>query len=82
MNRIFIELYLDEDVNVIIADLLRGRGFIATTALDEGQLGKTDEEQLTYSIDQKKTLLTHNRQDFETLALNMLVLGKHILVLF
>jgi len=76
VNRLFIELYLDEDVHVVIADLLRGRGFIATTALDEGQLGKTDEEQLTYSIDQKKTLLTHNRQDFEALARKYAIAGK------
>lgn len=68
MNQLFIELYLDEDVHVVVADLLRGRGFVATTARDEKQLERTDEEQLAYAVSQHKTLLTHNRHDFEALA--------------
>lgn len=67
MARLFIELYLDEDVNVLIADLLRGRGFAATTR-DEGQLQNSDTAQLAYAVSQQKTLLTHNRADFEALA--------------
>ncbi|MEQ8969892.1 MAG: hypothetical protein RIE73_05795 [Coleofasciculus sp. C1-SOL-03] len=27
MNRLFIHLYLDEDVNVLIADFVRAKGF-------------------------------------------------------
>ena len=38
MNRFFIELYLDEDVDVLVADLLRARGFVATTTRDAGKL--------------------------------------------
>lgn len=76
MNRLFIELYLDEDVHVIIADLLKGRGFSATTARDEGQLEKTDEDQLAYAVSQRKTLLTHNRHDFEALAHAYANVGK------
>lgn len=53
---------------MVIADLLQGRGFAATTARDEGRLAKTDEEQLAYAVSQRKTLLTHNRHDFEALA--------------
>ncbi|MFZ0544931.1 MAG: DUF5615 family PIN-like protein [Candidatus Promineifilaceae bacterium] len=76
MNRLFIELYLDEDVHVVIADLLKGRGFVAATALDERQLGKSDEEQLAYAVVQHKTLLTHNRHDFELLANEYTNAGK------
>ncbi len=68
MNQLFIELYLDEDVHVVVADLLKGRGFAATTARDEGQLGKSDSEQLAYAVSQRKVLFTHNRYDFEALA--------------
>ncbi|MBX3059496.1 MAG: DUF5615 family PIN-like protein [Anaerolineae bacterium] len=68
MSQLFIELYLDEDVHVVIADLLRGRGFSAITAREAGQLAKSDEEQLAYAISQRRTLLTHNRHDFEALA--------------
>jgi hypothetical protein len=39
MNRLFIELYLDEDVDVFIADLVRARGFKAITTQEAGQIG-------------------------------------------
>ena len=31
MSRLFIALYLDEDVDVLIAQLLRARGFVVAT---------------------------------------------------
>lgn len=65
---VFIELYLDEDVDVLVADLLRARGFVAVTTRDAGQLGSSDQEQLAYAASQAKTFLTHNRADFEALA--------------
>jgi hypothetical protein len=68
MESLFIELYLDEDVNVLIANLLRGRGFNVVTTRDEGQLQKSDVQQLAYAISQKRALVTHNRADFEELA--------------
>lgn len=76
MNHLFIELYLDEDVNVLIADLLRGRGFAATTTLAEKQLQNSDEEQLAYAVRHQKTFLTHNRSDFEALAEGYAKAGK------
>jgi predicted nuclease of predicted toxin-antitoxin system len=48
VSQIFICLYLDEDVNVLIADLLKARGFDAITARDAGQLHATDAEQLAW----------------------------------
>jgi predicted nuclease of predicted toxin-antitoxin system len=68
VNRLFIELYLDEDVSALVADLLRARGFVATTTREAGKLGSSDLEQLEHAIIQDKTLLTHNRADFEALA--------------
>ena len=68
MSRLFIELYLDEDVPVLIADLIKARGFAATTTRDAGQLQNTDPEQLAHAVSQQKTLVTHNRVDFEQLA--------------
>ena len=67
-DNLFIELYLDEDVSVVVADLLRARGFVAITTRDAAQLGKSDEEQLAYASGQYKAFLTHNRADFEYLA--------------
>ncbi len=68
MSSLFICLYFDEDVNVLIADLLQSRGFDAITARDAGQLHATDAEQLTYAVSQSRTLVTHNRTDFEELV--------------
>ncbi len=68
MNRLFISLYLDEDVNVLVADLLRARGFDVITARDAGNLQATDAEQFAYAISQSRTLVTHNRRDFEELV--------------
>ena len=39
-------LYCDEDVSVVLAAMLRARGFPVTTARDAGYLGCTDEQQL------------------------------------
>ena len=68
MSRLFIELYLDEDVSVIVGDILRARGFVAITTQDAGKLASADHEQLEYAISQRRTLLKHNRADFEALA--------------
>ena len=61
MNRFFIELYLDEDVDVLVADLLRARGFVATTTRDAGKLQASDAEQMACAVGRQETLLTHNR---------------------
>ncbi|NER49100.1 MAG: hypothetical protein F6J92_20885 [Symploca sp. SIO1A3] len=70
MNNLFIQLYLDEDVNVLIADLIRAKGFDVTTARDAGQLRISDAEQLAYAVSQGRALVTHNRSDFEALVQN------------
>lgn len=69
MSKLFIELYLDEDVDVLVAELLARRGYSALTARDAGTLGQEDGEQLEYAVRQERALLTHNRVDFEKLAL-------------
>lgn len=68
MRRLFVELYLDEDVSVLVAELLRSHGFDVLTAREAGQLGKSDEEQLAYALSQSRALVSHNRSDFEALA--------------
>ena len=83
MNRLFICLYLDEDVNVLIADLLRARGFDVITARDAGNLQATDADQFAYAISQSRTLVTHNRRDFEELVQVYFDLGQmHYGVIF
>jgi hypothetical protein len=76
MSRLFIELYLDEDVDVLIAQLLRARGFVVVTTQEAGQLRNSDIEQLAYAVRQHKTLLTHNRVHFEALAQTYAAAGQ------
>jgi hypothetical protein len=76
LNRLFIHLYLDEDVDVLVAHLLRGRGFDATTTIDAGQLGSPDEQQLLYAARNEMAVLTHNREDFEALATRFYETGR------
>jgi hypothetical protein len=68
VSQLFIELYFDEDVDVLVAELIRARGFSAITTREAGQLGRDDAVQLAYAADQQKTLVTHNWVDFEALA--------------
>lgn len=67
MSSIFIRLYLDEDVNVLVADLLKAKGFDVLTVRDAGQFQASDEKQLIYAVNQQRALVTHNRSDFEEL---------------
>jgi len=76
VSRLFIELYLDEDVDVLVAGLVRARGFHAITTQEAGQIRNNDAEQLAYAVNQQKTLLTHNRADFEALAQQYLTTGQ------
>ncbi len=68
MSRLFISLYLDEDVSVLIARLLRSRALAVLTTTEAGQRCKTDAEQLAFATDRQMAILTHNHADFEELA--------------
>lgn len=67
MSRLFAELYLDEDVDVLVAQLLRARGFSATTTVEAGQLHASDTTQLAYAATNQLAFVTHNREDFKSL---------------
>ncbi len=73
---LFIAIYTDEDVNILVGELLKGRGFRAITARDAGQLGKPDQDQLAYAAEASLTVLTHNRADFEELHRQYLTDGR------
>jgi hypothetical protein len=56
--------YLDSDVSMRLAPLLRAAGHDVTTAEDQGRRRATDDEQLLIAAQQRRILLTHNRKDF------------------
>lgn len=63
-----ISLYLDEDVRVLLAEVLRNRGYNASHVLEVGRTGKSDYEQLTYAARHKMAILTHNIRDYAILS--------------
>ncbi|TAK56856.1 MAG: hypothetical protein EPO24_10550 [Bacteroidetes bacterium] len=62
-----VRLYLDEDVNVLLALLLQARSINITTAHGQKMLGRSDVEQLDFASTLNAALVTHNRVDFEKL---------------
>jgi predicted nuclease of predicted toxin-antitoxin system len=77
MSQLFARLYLDEDVSVLLAALLRSRGFEAVTTHEAGNAGASDERQLAYAAEKGLAMLTHNRSDFEQLATQYFKGGRH-----
>jgi len=61
--KLFIELYCDEDVSVLLPELLKGNEYKALITREAKMLGKSDEEQLEFAAKNSYTLLTHNRVD-------------------
>jgi predicted nuclease of predicted toxin-antitoxin system len=57
-------LLVDEDVRVMLADILRQRGYIATHVLEIGRGGRSDADQLQYAAKEDRTVLTHNIRDY------------------
>ena len=67
---IFAQVYIDEDVDILVATLLIARGLDATTARQQRTLGELDPQQLAFAASMGRCMLTHNRLDFEELHTN------------
>jgi predicted nuclease of predicted toxin-antitoxin system len=71
-----ISLYLDEDVRVLLAEVLRNRGYTVSHVLEVGRNGKSDSEQLAYAVKHKMAILTHNIKDYVVLSKSYAELRK------
>ena len=60
-------LFLDEDVRVLLAEVLRSRGYHATHVLEVKRTGKSDAVQLAYAAKNGMAVLTHNIRDYVVL---------------
>jgi predicted nuclease of predicted toxin-antitoxin system len=76
VNGIFIRLYLDEDVSVLIKRLLESRGYDVITTREAGRVGSTDAEQLAFAAEQGRAIVTHNHGDFEKIAADYSTAGR------
>lgn len=52
---------------MLVAELLRARGFDVETTREAQRPHSTDEQQLAYAAIQRRALVTHIRADFEAL---------------
>jgi predicted nuclease of predicted toxin-antitoxin system len=71
-----IKLYLDEDVDVVLADAVRRRGYDATTTRNCGNLGIADLAQIDFARNSSFVILTHNVQDFPRLHYEIIGNGR------
>lgn len=77
--KLFISLYLDQDVSVVLAAMLRARKFEVLTTQEANNLGASDKEQLEFAIKNQMAILTHNRIHFEKLFQEYLKEGNKTL---
>ena len=68
MSAAVFRICLDEDVDVLLGRLLTARGFDCLSASELKHLAWTDERHLEWAAAEERILITHNRVDFEKLA--------------
>lgn len=72
-----IALYLDEDVDPLLAHVLSDRGFDCVSAREAHTLGRSDHEQLAFAASHGRVILTFNVKDFVRLAIESSASGRH-----
>jgi predicted nuclease of predicted toxin-antitoxin system len=73
---LLVRLYLDEDVHKRVAAALRLRNFDVVSAHELGKWALGDEEQLTYALQERRTIFSYNSADFVRLHLDWLRGGR------
>ena len=63
-----MKFYLDEHIPLTVAAVLKARGIDSLTTRDAGNLGCSDEAQLTCATSQGRAIFTFNHKDFLLLA--------------
>jgi predicted nuclease of predicted toxin-antitoxin system len=63
-----MKFYLDEHIPLTVAAVLQARGIDCVTTRDAGNLGCSDEAQLTFATSQGRAIFTLNHKDFFLLA--------------
>ena len=61
-------LYLDEDVRLLLAEVLRQRGYDTIHAVEVKMHGKSDPAQMAYAVKNHRAILSHNIRDYILLA--------------
>ena len=72
-----IKLYLDEDVDPLLARVLRERGIDCISTQEADRCGLPDSDQLAFAISQGRAILTFNVKDYVRLSKEYVLSGKH-----
>ena len=59
-----ISLYLDEHIQLALADALRARGVDVLTTQEAGNIGLSDSGQLIFSTKSRRSLFSYNKRHF------------------
>ena len=76
MTKPTAKVFLDEDVNTVVAAMLRAEGIFARTVSELGRKSLPDDLQLEFAVGNEWLIVTHNRVDFEQLAVEYFNEGK------
>ena len=71
-----IKLYFDEDVDPLLAKVLRDRGYDVLTTQEANMFSSSDDAQLKFAISQGRAFFTHNVKHFPKIAGNYAASGK------
>ena len=71
-----IKLYLDEDVDTLLAKVLRDRGQDCLSTQEARHRGLSDADQLAFAVEQGRAILTFNIRDFVKLAQEFTATGR------
>jgi predicted nuclease of predicted toxin-antitoxin system len=71
-----VKIFLDEDVNVLIAAILRSHGIKALTTQEANRKRCGDRDQLKFAAENEYVFVTHNRDDFAALAVEWFEAGR------
>lgn len=72
-----IKLYLDEDVDPLLSQVLVERGIDCLSTREANNQGRSDYEQLDFAAEQGRVILTFNVKDFLRLSQEYVLSGKH-----
>lgn len=63
-----IKLYLDEDVDPLLAKVIRDRGYDILTTHEAKMHNSDDYKQIDFATSQGRAILTHNIRDFHRIS--------------
>ena len=71
-----MKLYLDEQINPLVAKILRDKGYDVISAFDIKATGLSDIEQFELSIKYERPIVTYDIKDFIDLSREYIAKGK------